>query len=177
MPLLWENEKKIKEIRRHPFYFYCQSAGIFIFAIMPIIFALAIFVFVPIDGFSLHTIVFVCFFYLLFLLFLWIYLFISWTDYFVDVWILTDSRVLDFELKGLFHRDVASVRFENIQDVKVEVRGFIEHWLKIGDLHLQTAGVDKEFVIRGVREPSEMKLKIMEEVHKIKTAHFLDSKS
>jgi hypothetical protein len=165
MNVLLENEKRITEVKKHPFYFYTQSTGLIILAVAPFfvfkIFAIIVNWTYPVG----EVISFLIFAYSLFLSIIWIFLFISWTDYFVDVWIVTDSRIVDFELKGLFHKDVASVRLDDIQDVKVIVNGIIESWLKIGNISVQTAGADKEFVIKGVCEPDKMKLKIMEAIH------------
>lgn len=164
MNVLLENEKRIAEVRKHPFYFYTQSTGLIILAVAPF-FVFKIFAIISNWTYPVaEALSFLIFAYALFLSMIWIFLFISWTDYFVDVWIITDSRIVDFELKGLFHKDVASVRLDDIQDVKLVVNGFIESWLKIGDLHVQTAGMQREFVIKGICEPAKMKLKIMEAI-------------
>jgi uncharacterized membrane protein YdbT with pleckstrin-like domain len=167
MSILLENEKVLAEVKRHPFYFYVRIMGLVIVSFIPwFLYSLIFNIILQID--SINTLSFFVFSYSLFLIFIWLIIFIFWTDYFVDSWIITDSRVIDFELKGLFHKDVASVRLENIQDVKVNVIGIVEHWLKIGDIHLQTAGANKEFVIRGVCQPDEMKAKIFEAIHNLK---------
>jgi uncharacterized membrane protein YdbT with pleckstrin-like domain len=167
MSILLENEKVLAEVKRHHFYFYIRITGLVIASFIPwFLYSLIFKIILQIN--SINTLSFFVFSYSLFLVFIWLIIFISWTDYFVDSWIITDSRVIDFELKGLFHKDVATVRLENIQDVKVKVVGFIEHWLRIGDIHLQTAGENKEFVIRGVCQPEEMKSKIFEAIHNLK---------
>jgi len=168
MSILLENEKVIAEVKRHPFYFYVHISGLVIAGFVPwFLYSIVFNIILGIE--SMNTLSFFIFCYSLFLIFIWSFIFIFWTDYFVDSWLITDSRVIDFELKGLFHTDVASVGLENIQDVKVKLVGFIEHWLKIGDIYLQTAGNNKEFVIRGVCRPEEMKAKIFEAIHNLKT--------
>jgi len=167
MSILLENEKVLAEVKRHPFYFYIRITGMVIFAFVPWFLYLLIFSII-LEINSVNTLAFFIFSYSLFLVFIWLSVFVFWTDYFVDSWIITDSRVIDFELKGLFHKDIASVGLENIQDVKVNVIGIVEHWLKIGDIHLQTAGANKEFVIHGVCRPNEMKAKIFEAVRDLK---------
>lgn len=162
MGILLKNEIRIEEIKRHPFYFYTQSSGLVFLAAAPYFIFKIVALIINWNQPIPEVMAFLIFSYTLFLSVLWIFLFIAWTDYFVDAWIVTDSRIIDFELKGLFHKDVASVRLDNIQDVKVVVTGLIESWLKIGDLHVQTAGAEREFVIKGVCEPDKMKLKIME---------------
>ncbi len=168
MSILLENEKILAEVKRHSFYFYVRITGLLIISFLPwfLIFRLFFNIILQID--SINFFFFFVFLYSLFLIIIWFIIFIFWTDYFVDSWIITDLRVIDFELKGLFHKDVASVGLENIQDVKVNVVGIVEHWFKIGDLHLQTAGTNKEFVICGVCQPDEMKAKIFEAIRNFK---------
>ncbi len=167
MSILLDNEKVLAEVKRHSFYFYLRITGLIITAFIPwFLYLIIIKIIFELD--SVNTLSFFIFIYTIFLIFIWLLIFVFWTDYFVDTWLITDSRVIDFELKGLFHKDVASVGLENIQDVKVKVIGIIEHWLNIGDIHLQTAGANKEFVIRGVCQPEEMKAKIFEAINNFK---------
>jgi len=167
MSILLDNEKVLAEVKRHSFYFYLRITGLIITAFIPwFLYLIIIKIIFELD--SVNTLSFFIFIYTIFLIFIWLLIFVFWTDYFVDTWLITDSRVIDFELKGLFHKDVASVGLENIQDVKVKVIGIIEHWLNIGDIHLQTAGANKEFVIRGVCQPEEMKAKIFEAINNLK---------
>ncbi|MFA7252543.1 MAG: hypothetical protein WC027_01675 [Candidatus Paceibacterota bacterium] len=164
MTVLLENEKSIAEVRKHPFYFYTQSLGLMILMIAPFFIFRIFSLIINWTYLTAEVVSFLIFAYTMFLSVIWILLFISWTDYFVDVWIITDTRIIDFELKGLYHKDVASVRLEDIEDVKVVVTGIIESWLKIGNLYIQTAGMEREFVIKGVCEPDKMKLAIMKAV-------------
>ncbi|MCF7834114.1 MAG: PH domain-containing protein [Candidatus Pacebacteria bacterium] len=161
MSLFLENEKLIFEARKHSFYFYAHVTGVSIIAILPLLIHRITIIFVPIEH-SVALISFLLFFYALYLLIPWIYAFVTWTDYSMDAWFVTDSRVVDFELKGLFKSEVASVNLSEIQDIKVEVNGIIENMLKIGDVHIQTAGASKEFVINGIANPAELKNKILE---------------
>lgn len=86
----------------------------------------------------------------------------EWTDYYLDVWILTDKRLIDVEQRGLFHRKVSSLDLRNIQDIKIETKGLIATFLKFGDIHVQTAGADREFVIREAYNPELVKRQLTE---------------
>jgi hypothetical protein len=164
MSIILENEKVTYEVRKHPFYFYSRVASALVLAIIPwFLYSFIIETILKVDVLAINA--FFIFVYSLLLILVWIYTFVAWTDYFVDTWIITDSRVIDFELKGMFNKDVVSVRLENVEDVKVKVNGLIEHWLKIGDISLQTAATDKEFIIRGIYNPDGVKAKIFEAIH------------
>jgi len=97
------------------------------------------------------------FFYSLWLLFVLAYIFIEWTTYYLDVWHITNKRIIDVEQIGIFHRDTKSLRFERIQDITVEVKGIIATFLNFGDVHVQTAGATREIIIYQVRKPYKLK--------------------
>jgi uncharacterized membrane protein YdbT with pleckstrin-like domain len=79
--------------------------------------------------------------------------FISWTDYYLDVWVITNRRLIDIEQKGLFHRDIATLKLEKIQDVTVAYEGIIPTLFGFGELRVQTAGTATEFKMTHVPNP------------------------
>lgn len=101
---------------------------------------------------------------------LWLKIFSVWMDYFLDVWITTDRRIIDVEQGGFFHREVSSFRFERIQDVTVEIKGIFATLLDFGDLHVQTAGEAREFIIRGLPHPNRHKERILKKIQSISSA-------
>ncbi len=88
---------------------------------------------------------------------LWICLSIRWTDYYLDVVLITNKRIVDIEQIGLFSRDVAETRLENIQDTRVEISGFLASVMHFGNLYVQTAGSAREFAIKNIGNPHEVK--------------------
>jgi membrane protein YdbS with pleckstrin-like domain len=97
----------------------------------------------------------------------WVKLFGVWTNYYLDVWVVTDRRVIDIEQKGLFHRQTSIFRMERIQDVTVEIHGLIATLFNFGDVHVQTAGVAQAFIIRGVANPKHVRESILAEQDRI----------
>jgi len=87
----------------------------------------------------------------------WVIFFVVWTDYYLDILILTDRRMIDIEQRGLFSREVSTFRLDRIQDITVEVNGIIATLLKFGNIHVQTAGEDREFVGKGIPNPSKLR--------------------
>jgi uncharacterized membrane protein YdbT with pleckstrin-like domain len=96
-----------------------------------------------------------------FLLFLWVYSFFIWIDYYFDIWIITSERIINIEQKGLFMRSVSELKFERIQDVTVEVQGVIPTIINYGDVFVQTAGTTERFVFRHISNPYVIKDLIM----------------
>ncbi len=92
-----------------------------------------------------------------FLLAIWIYCFLIWVDYYFDIWVITDERIINIEQRGLFLRRVSSAEYEKIQDVTVEVKGFLQTVINFGDVRIQTAGETENIVFRRISNPYEIK--------------------
>ncbi len=86
-------------------------------------------------------------------LFWWLIVFITWVDYYLDVWIITTRRIINIEQIGLFRREVSELRHSRIQDVTTEVKGFFATLLKYGFVYVQTAGTKERFVFKNVPRP------------------------
>ena len=99
--------------------------------------------------------------YSIWLLILWIIFFIEWTNYYLDLWIITDKRILDVEQHGFFNREVTSFRFEQIQDITVETKGIIETVFHYGTLHIETAGHDRDIIIKDAHNPEDARSLIL----------------
>ncbi len=164
---LEEGEKLIKIVRRH------------YFVVLPMVFTIALGVVLPVLVYLFLTSDLVnlgpnmattmktfvsnwgVFIYSLWALILWIVLFIEWTDYYLDIWILTDKRIIDVEQIGFFHREVTSFAYSQIQDITVETRGILETFLKFGTLHIQTAGHNRNIIINDAHNPEEARALIL----------------
>jgi hypothetical protein len=152
------------EVRRHLFVFWNQIAVVSIFFVLPLIASpflvvlLNRFIAIPLLNSSLLFI----YLYLLWVLMLWILVFWRWTDYYLDVWILTNHRVFDIEQRGIFNRNISVFRLENLQDITVEVNGILATFLKYGDIHIHTAGENPNIVIKTAGNPLLVKEKILE---------------
>lgn len=79
-----------------------------------------------------------------------------WMDFYLDMWVITNERLIDIEQKGLFSREIAEIPLRHVQDVTLEVRGVIETFLKFGTIRIQTAG-EREFIIHDVPNLYEAK--------------------
>lgn len=90
-------------------------------------------------------------------LLLWMRLFWIWLDYYLDVWIITNHRLIDIEQKGFFNRNVANVRLDFIQDVTFEINGVIASLFNFGSIEIQTAGEMRHFTLHGVSHPEKLR--------------------
>jgi hypothetical protein len=96
-----------------------------------------------------------------FYLFWWLMLYHSWLDYFLDIWIVTNHRVLNIEQRGLFNRAVAEHKLFRIQDVMSEQKGIIPTFLDYGEIHIQTASSEKIVVFKQVPKPHHVARQII----------------
>lgn len=79
------------------------------------------------------------------------YLLVRWLGYYLDVWIITTERIIDVEQKTLFHREISEISLDRIQNVTIEVPGFLATMMKFGNIRIQTAGAG-EFTISEVTD-------------------------
>ncbi len=96
-----------------------------------------------------------------FFIFIWLFFFITWIDYYFDVWIVTNERIVNINQKGLFSREVSELEMEKIQDITVEVLGIIPTFFNYGNLYIQTAGETERFIFARVPNPYAIKDLIM----------------
>lgn len=87
----------------------------------------------------------------------WIALFVVLTDFYLDIWIVTDKRVIAVEQKGFFSRTVSEFELSKIQDITVTVHGIIPTLLRYGDLTVRTASEHENFVFKQVPRPNDVK--------------------
>lgn len=90
-------------------------------------------------------------------LFAWYLTFIFWVDYYFDVWIITDKRIVDIEQRSIFERVISTVKLYRIQDITTEVKGFSQTMFNYGYLYIQTAGMTERFVFENISDPNKVK--------------------
>ncbi len=89
-------------------------------------------------------------------------LFVIWTNYWLDMWIVTNKRIVHVDQKTLFSRTVIATRIDRVQDVRAKVHGIIPTLLGFGDLHVQTAGASSaNMLIRGIPKPNDVRREIL----------------
>lgn len=89
-----------------------------------------------------------------YILFIWLFLFFSFIDYYLDIWIITNERIINVEQKGFFSRTISEQRLFRIQDVTSEVEGFAPTLFKYGNVYVQTAAEKDRFAFEQVPDPN-----------------------
>lgn len=152
-----EGEKVILLIRRHPFFILARLGVFALMILVPIVLGVA---FLP---FLLSHNLLEAFFFAssVWYLLLWLAIFYALTMYTLDVWIVTDHRIIDSMQHGFFSRTVSELHLSRIQDITVQTKGVIQTVLKFGDLHVQTAGTEEKFFFSQIPHPGAVKDEIM----------------
>lgn len=86
-------------------------------------------------------------------LFMWLLFFFVFIDYYLDIWIVTNKRIINIEQKGIFSRVISEQGLDKVQDVTSEVNGFLPTVFAYGDVFIQTAGEKQRFHFRQVPRP------------------------
>jgi membrane protein YdbS with pleckstrin-like domain len=88
-----------------------------------------------------------------------------WTNYYLDLWVVTNKRIVIMEQRSLFHREVTTMRMERIQDTTVNVSGFWASFFNYGDLTVNTAGDHmKVQTFEGIPDPDGVKGIVIEQI-------------
>lgn len=165
MIALEPGEKIVYEVRKHWFQLFVWGFALCLAAITPL-FLGGVLTVVIFGSLTEYAVSIAGLFYTLWLGLLWMIFFIEWTDYRLDVWVITNQRIIDIDQRGLFNRDVATARFERVLDIKANVSGLIGTFFHFGSIELQTAGAVKEFTMRYAANPETAKDMIYKVVHK-----------
>lgn len=113
----------------------------------------------------------------IYLLSVWLFLFIEFTDYYLDTWIVTTERVISIEMKGLFHRTASELDLAAVQDTTSEMKGVLQSTLTYGSVYVQTAGEVERFHFKMIDNPEKVKELITQLVEADKRRLFTDTGS
>jgi uncharacterized membrane protein YdbT with pleckstrin-like domain len=97
-------------------------------------------------------------------LFLWIGAFTVFTRYFLTVWIITTTRIVEIHQYGFFSRQVSSFLLNRVQDVTTDVEGMFPTLFSFGTLNVETAGREERFQMNDIQNPTELRDLIMREI-------------
>lgn len=92
---------------------------------------------------------------------LW-YVFVELMNDELDLFIITNERIVDITQVSLLERKIADTPLEKIQDVAAECKGFLPTVLNFGTVRVQTAGKTSEFQMSLVPDPFGKSKKILE---------------
>jgi hypothetical protein len=154
-------EDVLKTVRKHWFVIVTELFGIFAMLILPlfILFLFAVFsdkflnFNISLSHYTTLTV---------FVIATWSVItlmagFTIWTHYYLDLWIITDRRIIVVDQIHFFNRNVSIFRLERLQDIEFTIHGLIPTLLNFGTLQARTAGAgDSNFKSSGLPDPREL---------------------
>jgi uncharacterized membrane protein YdbT with pleckstrin-like domain len=102
------------------------------------------------------------FFWMIYIMCIWFVLMYKIVFHILNIWIVTDSRILDIWQIGFFNRQVSELHLESIQDISVNTAGIVQSYFNFGNIDIQTAGISQHFTFEEVPNPLDIKDKIMD---------------
>lgn len=107
----------------------------------------------------------------IYFLFIWLLFFHNFIDYYLDVWIVSNDRIINIEQQGLFSRTISEQKLYRVQDVTSEVKGILPTLLHYGNVYVQTAGEKQRFIFRQIPRAHEISKKIIDLAEEDKKYH------
>jgi hypothetical protein len=90
----------------------------------------------------------------------------GFVDYYLDIYIVTDRRIVGIKQNGFFRREISELYLREVQDVKAKVEGLFPTTLHYGQVIVQTAAEIDNFIFDSVPHPYEISKKIID-LHEI----------
>jgi hypothetical protein len=84
-------------------------------------------------------------------------LFVDWTKYHLDLWVVTNHRIIDVVQTSLFNRKTSNARLDDLKDITVVVDGFWATYLNFGSLDIKILGNPDGMRIEDVTDPENEK--------------------
>lgn len=142
-------------IREHWFLLAIKIGLVIILMIAPIFISLLLNIFsISFDSKSLSVLASVAL--QIYYLGLLMALFIIFVIYYLNVYIVSDQRIVDIDQVGLLFREESELNIETIEDVTGETKGFFGNFLDYGTVFIQTAGAKDRFEFTNVPNPGKV---------------------
>ncbi len=143
-----EGEEVILLLRQHPIVNLGWVLTAILMLMVPALWELMPFGWMP-ERFQVMTMVL---WYLLVLAFV-LEKFLNW---YFNVYIVTDERIVDIDFEGLIYRNLSVTQLNNIQDVTFRQAGVGAAMFNYGDVFIQTAAEQREFDFARVPQPARV---------------------
>lgn len=153
-----DGERVVSIVRHHWWVLFRELATLALFFVVPF-FLLPIVYAIAVQGGSVPDIPggVVLFFSAAWSLVIWNLIFARWTDYYYDIWVITNWRIIDIDQQGFFKRNVATLlTLDHIEDIETSTAGIIGSLFNFGHVQVQTAAAEREFNIDDVPSPTQV---------------------
>jgi len=98
----------------------------------------------------------------LFWLVAWCWGFLIWLDWYLDIWVLTNQRVISIEQRRLFDRQVLSCNLDKVQSVTTTAAGTLPTFFHYGNVEIKTADETSRLAFEQIPDPQPIQDKILQ---------------
>jgi len=79
-----------------------------------------------------------------------------WTMYYLNLQVVTNERIIDINQRGMLHHETTEFNIQVVQDATTEIKGVFSNILNFGNVRVQTAGEQQNFVFDHVPNPKHI---------------------
>lgn len=96
----------------------------------------------------------------------------QFVELYLDMWVVTNDRILDVEQINLFSRTISELDLFRIQDVTTDVHGILPTFFKYGDVSIKTASQNINIIFRDVYRPNKVREEVLRLSHIDRHYHY-----
>jgi len=102
--------------------------------------------------------------------------FTQFIDYYLDLWVVTNDRIIDIEQFGLFSRITSELDLFRIHDVSSDITGLFSTMFNYGDVIVKTASNNQSIIFRNVSDPNTIRENLIKLSHEDRKYHYQNTK-
>lgn len=90
---------------------------------------------------------------------IYLFAYAQFVEFYLDMWVVTNDRIIDIRQKGLFARTVSEMDLFRIQDTTAEIKGLFPTMFNYGNLQVRTAatGGTNDIIFYNIPNPNELR--------------------
>jgi hypothetical protein len=156
------NEQIVLIVRKHWIAIIGRAAVLVVVGVIPLLILTVLPMLVSsFPGWRTGNIIYLyTFAYTILLMVSWLSFFFAWTEYHLDIWVVTTHRIFIVEQRSMFNREISSLTLDKIQDLTIDIAGFLPTVLKFGKILVETAGEHQNFEFINAKNPEAIKIAI-----------------
>ena len=94
------------------------------------------------------------------------YLWLNFLNWFFNVGIVSNKRIIDIDFHGIIYKEVTVAQLNKIEDITSKGGGYFQSFFDYGDVFIQTAGTEANIEFKNVPYPSQVVTTINELIGK-----------
>ncbi|MFA6427288.1 MAG: PH domain-containing protein [Candidatus Magasanikbacteria bacterium] len=102
---------------------------------------------------------------------MYLFFYAQFVEFYLDLWIVTNDRIVDIEQLGLFSRTITELDLFRIQDVTTDVKGLFPTIFHYGNVIIKTASSNTHIVFSNVPSPNHVREKLIQLSHEDRKFH------